>query len=180
MNEIDWSEAPAWATSFGFAGTSKVPVWYNLKQYQPVSGVQANLVFSFGERVNWSLCDIELIEYRPTKPDEHNDSTEWVDGFPPVGERCEVSVLKQPHKEVEIQAYRNGKVWMFGATIGHIVECLSVCAFRPIKTPEQRMREELSELVAESSLNILGDNGEATRSIADAILSKYNLTEKEK
>jgi len=176
MNEIDWSEAPAWATSFGFAGTSKVPVWYNLKQYQPVSGVQANLVFSFGERVNWSLCDIELIEYRPTKPDEHNDSTEWVDGLPPVGEECEIIFHDDDHPswfEIEFCGMAKGKPVIHDLQLDKTyVSDSKNYEFRPTQTPEQRMWEELFRLVTE--------NYDLPENVTNAILSKYNLTEKEK
>jgi len=101
------------------------------------------------------------------------DSTEWVDGLPEVGRECEV--------------HMHGDQWSKARVVGHDEEGgipAAVCrvldsyyafsrkCIRPLRTEAEKQREELIKVISASVED--GFNCD----IADAILSKYNLTEK--
>lgn len=115
---------------------------------------------------------------RPTSP-------EWVNGLPPVGCECEIN----PHGEwfkATVHGYGKNK---FLAEIspfqkdsdgdvinGEHAYWTESTKFRPIRTPEEKQREELAGLVYSAlDKNIYMEDCEA---VIEAILSKYNLTEK--
>lgn len=70
LRDPDWwdREAPEWAKSYGTAGALAIPVWFNLKQYQHVRGVQAHRVFEFESGGCFELGDITKVASRPTNP----------------------------------------------------------------------------------------------------------------
>jgi hypothetical protein len=100
---------------------------------------------------------------RPTKP-------EWVDGLPPVGEECEITTEYGWLPCTIVAHGEDYAVAHIHPNENNLKVDWSRHGFRPIQTPEQRQREEL--------LSIIEDLGYSSHGVADAILSKYNLTEK--
>jgi len=97
--------------------------------------------------------------------------TEWVDGLPNVGDLvrhpryanpCELKWLGKANCVIESD---------FGDEYFAAFEDLE-----PLQTPEQRQREELVDLIENRS--DWGHSQQMVNELADAILSKYNLTEK--
>jgi len=111
--------------------------------------------------------------------------TEWVDGLPSVGEECEA---------------KNGASWRncFVTAIGYdLMLCYDAntgeeyvrdkdpANFRPIRTPEEKQREELVKTILDNvdkkefaSVEWAEHARRVIDQSVDAILSKYNLTEK--
>ena len=125
---------------------------------------------------------------RPTSP-------EWVDGLPPVGCECEMKHGGTAnYVDVLIIGYYDTPWGDNGKAV--VVKCPSLFPdesdyvspinidsslhFRPIQTPEQRQLDELQDLcevaLAEHDKNMVHEC--SFDAFIDAILSKYNLTEK--
>jgi len=109
---------------------------------------------------------------RPTNP-------EWVDGLPPEGVECE---FRTTHWRIgKVVCYVEGRHGKQGVVqFDDDWQCfcpedVEAGRVRPIQTPEQRQREELADVIRGTHTMLTGSDQKA---IADAILSKYNLTEK--
>jgi len=63
-NSPDWDEAPSWVTSYGFAGLSKFPVWYNNNGYMIVD--DPSQLYEFSRNTNFTINDITHHSHRPT------------------------------------------------------------------------------------------------------------------
>jgi len=164
MNNIDWSKAPDWATKFGYLNTF-YPVWYNEEKYMYYQGDRAHYVYPFILADTFNLDNIRLVQERPVV--EY-----WVDGLPPVGSECEVYTGAYWFP-AEVLGRAEDAVWVYTKEEGAYRTIKSTNDIRPIRTPEQQQREDLVELMSEA-----WQRG-GFSSVADAILSKYNLTEKE-
>ena len=110
---------------------------------------------------------------RPTKP-------EWVDGLPPVGEECGMTLSGRMYTRVQI-TYMGDGVFCY-RNLENSMEytgALRDAHFAPIRTEAEKQREELANdiSIAAVKADTVLDLHESD-TIADAILSKYNLTEK--
>lgn len=110
---------------------------------------------------------------RPAKEIE----TEWDGkGLPPIGCECEVKNTRGEWRECLIVGYNKACTVFYcdSWTVGSDYDAFPASEFRPIRTKEQRFRDELV-------VEIWGSSGVPkgmAANIVDAILAKYNLTEK--
>lgn len=110
-----------------------------------------------------------VIDQRPTAPSWNGE------GLPPVGCECEYvpDPVCAPH--IAVKGVFIGRVndEDFIDVDGHVDRMKAIDParrFRPLRTPEQRLRDEIIEL--------LEDTSHDTSDIADAILAKYELKER--
>ena len=106
--------------------------------------------------------------------------TEWVDGLPPVGWEFEFSYNGVSWEE-RVMLFNDGITCLmahrkYPANRWHYKSDDPDIRCRPIQTPEQRQREELVDLIENRS--DWGHSQQMVNELADAILSKYNVTEK--
>lgn len=169
--EIDWSEAPGWATKYGCAGSRGIRVWYNLEKYQHADGMSNE--FRFARDGTYSLHQVTLIQSRPKAPE-----VEWDKDLPDIGaERQYYNSEMNEVRECTVIAHRHGCAVVEDQD-GQTYEAVPPNSF--IRTKEQRQREELAEFVGdlltaagwEPDIRDAGD-------LADAILSRYNLGPKD-
>ncbi|WP_339806371.1 hypothetical protein [uncultured Marinobacter sp.] len=111
---------------------------------------------------------------RPKAPE-----AEWVDGLPGVGVECE---LLRGKEWVPVEITGKGKrVTVFrrlcNAGLEEMTEA-DASEFRPLRTPEQRQRDELNKLVRKAYLDGACDHVGGLSAVTDAILSRYNLEPK--
>lgn len=159
-----WNEvAPTWATHYVMDTTSCWEKWEDGKVYDMRDGELRVYV------------DIEDVSVRDRIP---RPKAGWNgEGFPPVGAKVEVWVSKVGYwaqvmvlaVDVDTVVWRNGsdRESYIGTHIGEV---------RPIRTPEQRQREELIKVISasdEMAFSLRPDD------IADAILSRYTLEKKQ-
>jgi len=115
------------------------------------------------------------------RPPKKAQEAEWDgSGLPPVGVECE---LLRGKEWVPVEITGKGKrVTVFrrlcNAGLEEITEA-DATEFRTIRTKQQRQREELKAFLSESVCSSNGMNKhQIMGDLTDAILSKYNLTEK--
>ena len=149
MSEIDWSEAPCWASHWCPVCKS----WLNEDE---------DII---------DTCCIPL----PAKTERDQDtSTEWVDGLPPVGDECEVKELGTGEwQKMKITSVTDcfviGYIRPDRESALDLYHARWKYEFRPIRTESERQRDELIRVIREC---------DEPDDIADTILSKYNITEK--
>jgi len=171
MSEIDWSKAPAGTTHYRAAGGMYYGGFYRH---------EANGDWFFFVDGSWEFMgapdesEAHPLIPRPTKP----EPKEWDgEGNPVIGSW--------------VEGMRNGKDWIECFYIGpdekgnrwfktfktidsetEFSVFSSTMRLRPIRTQAEREREELARFLQTRLLR------NDCRDLADAILSKYNLTEK--
>lgn len=127
----------------------------------------------------WQQSQVNTILGIP-RPPKKAQEVEWVDGLPPVGCECEyrlgLSVNWFPCR-IKAIAKNQGAIIECDCEFGEQYVSLhgsQPVEFRPLRTPEQRLRDELASLCDEYIKS--DDYG---HNLADAILSKYNLEPKQ-
>ena len=170
MSEIDWSKAPAGTTHYRAAGGMYYGGFYRH---------EANGDWFFFVDGSWEFMgapdesEAHPLIPRPAKP----EPKEW-DGetsFPPMGAKCEVQMGSYWYAGEVIGATKEA-VWFKSDDRSDYWTIMNGLSIRPIQNPEQRQWEELIDIAAGSG--ILDKHGGEALRIANAILSKYNLTEK--
>jgi hypothetical protein len=109
---------------------------------------------------------------------------EWdSEGLPPVGCECEVDMQLveldagtyiNPWRWCEVLAHRDDCAILWIPSANRVLKVRDRKAFRPLKSPQERQREELTTLCDDYIKR--DDYG---HNLADAILSQYNLEPKE-
>ncbi|MCG6540216.1 hypothetical protein MCB86_09025 [Pseudomonas sp. KSR10] len=142
MNNIDWNEAPEWATGHGLmnGGFGIEQVWFNAEQYQyqhmRCRGGYGPYPFGDG---NAAIGEIHFQQHRPAP---------WSgEGLPPVGTVCEAWHNGSAQGVVEVR-YAGDCMVLWNVKLKH--EQCSVAenySFRPIRTPEQIAAEEREKAV---------------------------------
>ena len=179
MSEIDWSKAPEGATHYdindSFAPWMKMNKEGEWEYYDEDDGFWL-LYHTYSSKEEGYF--IPLPKY------VENTNTKWVDGLPPVGEKCEINLYGYWFAAT-ISAYGRSKFLYEilpgqfdheGNPIGGELDgYTSLAKFRPIRTESERQRNELIRVISECdemAYSVRPDD------IADTILSKYNITEK--
>lgn len=168
LNDPKWwdENAPEWARSFGLAGIPRNPVFFNLKQYKYLEGNRREV--DFGETHTYSLGDIEYVASRPTK-----QSQEWNgEGLPPVGSTqrdCELVGIHGDVEQFEVVAHRNGAAIVYVPLDDNGGDAFPAipCDFRPLRTKEQRERDELAVTIWSAIGCVKSDSYK----VADAIIA---------
>jgi len=140
MNEqIDWGNAPEWATKHGLIGMGRQPIWFNKSEYTYVNGQQGGRVFLF-DGPGYPIAGVVDATERPTTPSWSGE------GLPPVGVVCEVEYDdgRQIWHEAEVIYHKkDGPRIAAAMLIGDGRDKLVwVSQFRPIRTPEQIAADE--------------------------------------
>lgn len=164
MSEIDWSEAPCWASHWCPVCKS----WLN------------------EDEDSIDTCCIPL----PAKTERDQDtSTEWVDGLPPVGDECEVNLYGYWFAAT-ILAYGRSKFLYEilpdqidgeGDPIGGELDgYISRAKFRPIRTEAEKQRDDLIKITKRTlrEVHCYESDEDVANKIADATLSEFNVTRK--
>lgn len=194
LNDPKWwdENAPVWAKSYGLAGDQRVPVWFNVRQYQHVEGVQALVVFAFSDTCTFGLEEIERIAGRPVGfADEkgyfyimrEDDCSTAIEGdseyLPDPGTEALATWLEPPDggdrrpERVLVKGYYTHtddreQVWFTtreGEDLVHLTENI---LFEPLPS----VRNELKRLIADSEH--YGHDY-----VTDAILSRFDVSFKE-
>jgi len=140
MNKIDWSKAPEGATHYSHNKT-----WYKFAddEYLFFSGV-GNWIGS-GNSTHWHKHSLTP---RPTETTQQ----EWVNGLPPMGEKCLLShvlVTSAPEPVVLIDFIKNGFVVYTVVDTGEMnsVDTNGYTPFKPLdtRTDEQKAIDNLIE-----------------------------------
>lgn len=97
-NAPGWDEAPSWATSYGFAGLSKFPVWYNNNGYMNVD--DPSQLYEFSRNTNFTINDITHHSHRPT-PNTESQQDNLDDG-----KKYEATIIGLCGTVVKIDIYR--------------------------------------------------------------------------
>jgi len=156
MNEqIDWGNAPEWATKHGLIGMGRQPIWFNKSEYTYVNGQQGGRVFLF-DGPGYPIAGVVDATERPT-------TTSWSgEGLPPVGVVCEVEYDdgRQIWHEAEVIYHKkDGPRIAAAMLIGDGRDKLVwVSQFRPIRTPEQIAADE-RERFAQELVAAMGKGG---------------------
>jgi hypothetical protein len=108
--------------------------------------------------------------------------TEWVDGLPVVGTKCEIKTrstsewLPVTIKYISPQ----GVVAETESGLDAFISCTNGPEYRPIKSGAERLKDELAALCKQKfNQQTSSSNPCLWEQIASAILSKYNLTPKD-
>lgn len=142
--------------------------WEDAKEWRR-AGTQYALERYMEESDEWVIIP------RPT-----TQSQEWDgEGLPPEGVRVEVSYTPDDERwwpAGQVIAYHGD--WVVFEREGKnrpLIRPYDCVRFRPTRTPEQRQRDELIKIIKEADEMAYSFRPD---DLADAILSKYNLTEK--
>ena len=148
MKNIDWNEAPEWATGHGLmTGSFGIEeVWFNAEQYLPLQSQGGYGPYPFGGGIgphmhNGTRGQIQFQQHRPAP---------WSgEGLPPAGTVCE---FKAGHSqfpelswtEVRIVSHdkQGGRDFAVFASMSGYGGCSDPADFRPIRTPEQIAADE--------------------------------------
>jgi hypothetical protein len=142
--EIDFNNAPSWATGYGLRqGAFGIEeVWFNAEQYQPLHGDKRYGPYPFGGGTgphmhNETMGNIKFQQHRPEP---------WSgEGLPPVGTACEVynTDLASPEFERCTILFSGKHRVVYDSESCHertaFIESLT---FRHIRTPEQIAADE--------------------------------------
>lgn len=147
MSNIDWSNAPTWATKHGIVGTYReYPIWFNDAQYVYCDEQQEGRVFQFDGGCTYKPGEIYAVTERL--------APQWSGtGLPPAGTVCEARI---PHHTADgrqmiwcgvevlahaiIQGAEYSWVKETGADGGFYAPMM--LSFRPIRTPSQIAADE--------------------------------------
>lgn len=157
MNNIDWNEAPEWATGHGLmnGGFGIEKVWFNAEQYQyqHMRGRGGYGPYPFGDG-NAAIGEIHFQQHRPAP---------WSgEGLPPAGTVCEVlnNTLDRPEWErCTILFIGKFKAVYESESCHERVADVSeswMISFRPIRTPEQIAAEEREKAIEALAVELAG------------------------
>ena len=148
--EIDWDSAPEWADQCTFSNVTERMYWANAQQYTNVDTDLGRTVWEF-KKTGGALCNFNLIEMRPVE-----DKAEWDGkGLPPAGCECEIAI-KTPSPEWHKAAinYISDDTCVYKRPTGECSRYTGSLLFRPLKTQEEKEREDFHLAVVDACMGI--------------------------
>lgn len=121
---------------------------------------------------SWSMEDADEDERGVVIPRPQASEAEWVDGLPPIGAVCEGMInygSSTKWRTCEVLKHRKGQAAVLVDDPGFLAWCEQ---FRPIRTKEQRLRDELSETVRKAYLDGALNHAGGLAAIVDKLISE--------